>query len=501
MSDDRPDPSQNGSSSSRGGLDDDEREVMASMGSGVERRRTVGGGPGGGIGMPTEEVADFGETMRRLWEILSTERLKLVVVLFLTIASVSMVVVGPKLLGNATDVIVEGVTSPEGIDFGALHQELLFVAGIYLLAWGFAYGQAYLLAGVVQRSMYELRESVEHKINRLPLSYIDRHARGDLLSRVTNDIDNLAQSLQQTVSQIITSFLTLVGVAVMMVVISPILAVAALVTVPVSVWAMKEIGGRARPKFLGQWRHTGDLNAQVEEAFTGHMIVKSFGRQAEVAERFRTTNDQLYDAGFAAQFTSSLIQPVMVFLGNLQYVVIAVVGGIRISSGGISVGELQAFFQYARQFSQPLTQLASMATMFQSGAASLERVIELLDAPEQTPEQVDTPNPPPVRGHVEFDDVTFAYPGAEEPVLRNVSFTAAPGTTTAIIGVTLLAAGLHGYLIAPAYLLDRAMMIGAALCLIKPGLVTDAAGAGLALGALAVQVLRRRAEPVASERS
>ena len=414
---------------------DDERELMASMGTGVERRRTVGGGPGGGIGMPTESVADFGETMRRLWQILTTERLKLVVVLLLTIGSVSMVVIGPKLLGNATDLIVQGVMSPDGIDFAALHRELLFVGSIYLAAWGLAYGQAYMLAGVVQRSMYALRESVEHKINRLPLSYIDQHARGDLLSRVTNDIDNLAQSLQQTVSQIVTSFLTLIGVAVMMFVISPILAVAALITVPLSVWAMKVIGGRARPRFLDQWRHTGDLNAQVEEAFTGHMIVKSFGRQDEVADRFRRTNEQMYDASFAAQFTSSLIQPVMVFLGNVQYVIIAVIGGIRISSGSLTIGELQAFIQYARQFSQPLTQLASMATMFQSGAASLERVIELLDAPEQTAEQDDDPNPPAVVGRVEFDDVTFSYL-PDVPLIEGLSVVAEPGQTIAIVGPT-----------------------------------------------------------------
>ena len=272
-----------------------------------------------------------------------------------------------------------------------------------------AYSQGYILAGVLQRSMFGLREQVEDKINRLPLSYIDRHARGDLLSRVTNDIDNLSQSLQQTTSQILTSLLTLIGVIVMMFVISPLLAAIALVTVPTSVWLMKVIGAKARPKFMAQWRHTGSLNAQAEEVFTGHAIVKSFGRQHDVEERFRRDNDELYEASYIAQFTASLIQPTMVFMGNLQFVLIAVVGGLRISSGAMTVGEMQALIQYARQFSQPLTHLASMTATFQSGIASLERVLELLDADEQTPEQADTVDPAPVRGRIVFDDVHFGY--------------------------------------------------------------------------------------------
>ena len=235
--------------------------------------------------------------------------------------------------------------------------------------------QSYILAGVVQRSMYALRESVERKLNRLPLKYIDGQPRGDLLSRVTNDIDNLSQSLQQTVSNILTSLLTLIGVTVMMFTISPLLAVIALSTVPISLWLMKFIGGKARPRFMSQWRHTGSLNAQAEEVFTGHAIVKSFGRQREAEERFRDDNDQLYEASFAAQFMSNLIMPAMIFMGNIQYVLIAVVGGLRISSGALSVGDMQAMIQYARQFSQPLTNLASMAATFQSGIASLERVL------------------------------------------------------------------------------------------------------------------------------
>ena len=257
----------------------------------------------------------------------------------------------------------------------------MLAAGLYAAAWVLAYGQAYILAGVVQRTMYGLRQSVEDKLNRLPLSYVDRQSRGDLLSRVTNDIDNLAQSLQQTVSQILTSLLTLVGVTVMMFTISPLLAVVALVTVPLSLWTMKVVSVRARPRFISQWRYTGSVNGQTEEVFTGHAIVKTFGRQHDVEARFAADNDALYETSFGAQFTAGTIQPLMVFFGNIQFVLIAVVGGLRISSGAISVGDMQAMMQYARQFSMPLTQLASMTATFQSGIASLERVVELLDAP------------------------------------------------------------------------------------------------------------------------
>ena len=420
-----------GSNGDRRGTTDEEREILEAAGTPQERRQ----GNWGAIGMPTERSDDFALTLRRLWAMLSTERLRLVVVFVLTLVSVAMVVVGPKLLGEATDVIFRGVVTEAGIDFAELHRKLLLVGALYLASLVLSYAQAYILAGVVQRSMHALRESVEAKLNRLPIQYVDRQPRGDLLSRVTNDIDNLAQSLQQTISQILVSTLTLVGVVGMMFSISPYLAVVALVTVPASVWAMKVIGGRARPRFLSQWSNTGALNAQVEEAFTGHSIVKSFGRQREVEERFRQTNDDLFEASFGAQFMVSLIQPAMLFLGNVQYVLIAVVGGLRIASGAITVGDMQAFIQYARQFSQPLTHLASMATVFQSGIASLERVLEFLDAEEQRPELTPTTDPPPVRGRVVFDDVHFSYDPAE-PLIEGLSVVAEPGQTIAVVGPT-----------------------------------------------------------------
>ncbi len=352
-----------------------------------------------------------------------------------TVLSVILVVIGPRLLGEATNIIVEGFSRPDGIDFAALHRQLLITAAVYLASFGLSYTQAYVLAGVVQRSMFALRESVERKLNHLPLSYIDRQARGDLLSRVTNDIDNLSQSLQQTISQILTSLLTLLGVTIMMFTISPLLAIIALFTVPVSVWLMKFIGGKARPRFMAQWRHTGDLNAQAEEVFSGHAVVKSFGRQREAEERFRSDNDKLYEASFSAQFMANLIQPAMLFMGNIQYVLIAVVGGLQISSGALSIGGMQAMIQYARQFSQPLTHLASMAATFQSGIASLERVLELLDAEEQSPEQAPTVDPQPFRGRVVFEDVHFSY-DPDKPLIAGLNVVAEPGQTVAIVGPT-----------------------------------------------------------------
>jgi ATP-binding cassette, subfamily B, multidrug efflux pump len=410
----------------------DDRKLLATAG--TEARR-ASFGPGGGLGMPAERSDKFGETLRRLGEILGTEKPRLFAVFLLTVVSVTLVVIGPKLLGEATNIIVQGAMSGQGIDFGELHSQLITVLIVYVGSFALSYTSSYVLAGVVQRSMFGLREEVERKLNHLPLSYIDRQPRGDLLSRVTNDIDNLSQSLQQTTSQILTSLLTLIGVTIMMFTISPLLALIALTTVPISVLLMKYIGGKARPRFMAQWRHTGDLNAQAEEVFSGHAIVKSFGRQREAEARFRADNDKLYEASFSAQFMANLIQPAMLFMGNVQYILIAVVGGLQISSGSLSVGGMQAMIQYARQFSQPLTHLASMAATFQSGIASLERVLELIDADEQSPEQELTTEPVPVKGRVVFEDVHFSY-DPDKPLITGLNVVAEPGETVAIVGPT-----------------------------------------------------------------
>ena len=304
-----------------------------------------------------------------------------------------------------------------------------------------SYLQSYLLAGVVQRTMFRLRADVEDKLNALPLSYVDRQPRGDLLSRVTNDIDNVAQSLQQTLSQMLTSLLTVVGVLTMMILISPLLALVALLTIPLSVVLTKAIARRSQPRFVAQWRHTGMLNAQVEEAFTGHALVKAFGRQRDVEARFAETNEELFQASFGAQFVSGIIQPTMMFLGNLNFVAIAVIGGLRVSAGAMTIGDIQAFIQYSRQFTQPLTQVASMANILQSGIASAERIFELLDAEEQSPDVpiLDAAHPDGhaggPHGRVEFDHVSFSY-DPRTPLIQDLSLVAEPGRTVAIVGPT-----------------------------------------------------------------
>jgi ATP-binding cassette subfamily B protein len=386
-------------------------------------------------GVPTEKSKDFGKAMRRLLGLMRPEWPIIGVVITFAVTSAVFNVFGPRLLGHATDVIVRGVLGHHGIDFTSLHRTLLQAVALYGASAALSVVVAYLLAGVVQRLMFRLRAAVEDKVNALPLRYIDKQSRGDLLSRVTNDIDNIAQSLQQTMSQMLTSVLLLLGVAVMMFTISPLLAVVALTTVPVSVWSMRIIAARARPKFISQWRNTGLLNAQIEETFTGHAIVKAFGRQREVEQRFRETNDELYEASFGAQFMSSLMQPATMFMGNVQYVIVAVVGGLRVAAGAITVGDIQAFVQYSRTFSMPLTQLASMMNVFQSGIASLERVLEFLDAEEQSADAEPTVDAPPTRGRVAFENVTFSY-DPDKPLIEDLSLVAQPGQTIAIVGPT-----------------------------------------------------------------
>jgi ATP-binding cassette subfamily B multidrug efflux pump len=400
----------------------------------AESRSTMGA-RWSAAGMPAERSEDFRGSTRRLLGRLRPERWGALLVLVLAVASVVMSVLGPRILGAATNIIVDGVQSPEGIDFGALHRVLLGVSVLYLGSGVLAYLQAYLLAGVVQRTMHPLRADVEDKINRLPLSYVDRHARGDLLSRVTNDIDNVAQSLQQTLSQLLVSSLSIVGVVVMMILISPLLALIALTTIPLSIFAMRSITKRSKARFVAQWRHTGSLNAQVEEVFTGHSLVKVFGRQRDVEQRFREKNEELFTASFGAQFISGIIQPAMMFVGNLNYVAIAVIGGLRVASGTMSLGDVQAFIQYSRQFTMPLTQLASMVNVLQSGIASAERVFGLLDADDERPDDVRPLVDERPRGRVEFDHVSFSYDPAN-PLIEDLSLVAEPGQTVAIVGPT-----------------------------------------------------------------
>ena len=391
----------------------------------------------GAFGMPAEKTANFKQIVKRMAGMLRRERFGMVAVFGLAVVSIAMYVIGPKLLGQATDVIFDGLRSggPSSIDFASLHRVLWFVLGLYVAAAAFSYLQGWVLTGIVQRTMYRLREEVEAKLNRLPLKYVDGQPRGDLLSRVTNDMDNLAQGMQQTLSQMLTSTLTLVGTLVMMFVVSWLLALVAVVTIPLSIWSMKAITKRSRGKFVSQWMETGKLNALVEETFTGHNIVKAFGRQAEVEARFRATNAALYDASFGATFISGSIMPSMMLIGNLGFVAIAVVGGLQVASAALTLGAVQAFIQYSRQFSQPLTHMASMVTVFQSGVASAERIFDFLDAEEQSEDPDEALLPDTPAGHIEFERVSFSY-DPDRPLIENLSFDAQPGQTVAIVGPT-----------------------------------------------------------------
>jgi len=422
------------------------------------------------MGQPGEKSMDFGPSAKRLIGRLRPELAYVYAVIALAVVSVVLTVIGPLLLGRATDIIFSGVIgadlSPgattaeavaaarasgndsfadmlsqmsvvpgQGIDFSALRDVILLAVGLFVLASLFTLVQGRLLNALVQRTIFRLRSDVEDKLNRLPLPYFDKQQRGEILSRVTNDIDNVSQSLQQTLSQLLTSLLTVVGVVVMMFVVSPLLALVALVTIPVSMLLTKAIAKRSQKQFIAQWTHTGALNGQIEEAFSGHELVKVFGRQAEVEASFEAKNEQLFQASFAAQFVSGIIMPAMMFIGNLNYVVIAVVGGLRVASGSMSLGDVQAFIQYSRQFTQPLTQLASMANLLQSGVASAERVFELLDAEEHSPDPVRPAEVTDPHGEVVFEHVRFSYE-PETPLIEDLSLTARPGQTVAIVGPT-----------------------------------------------------------------
>ncbi|WP_253779246.1 ABC transporter ATP-binding protein [Goodfellowiella coeruleoviolacea] len=420
--------------------------------------------------MPTEKSLNFKGSSRRLLRMMRPERLLVVAVLALGVIAVALNSVGPRVLGEATDLIFTGVIGAQlpagvskdvlvaglraqgqdtfadmlatmdvvpgqGIDFGAVGQVLLGVLAIFLTASLLQLFQGRLTALVVGRMAYRLREQAETKLARLPLSYFDKQPRGEVLSRTTNDIDNITQTMQQALSQMVTALLTVVGVLAMMLWISPLLALVAVVTVPVSVVVATTIGKRAQPQFIKQWATTGKLNAHIEEMYTGHTLVKVFGRQQQAADVFAEHNNALFASSFRAQFISGFIQPAMMFIGNLNYVLVAVIGGLRVASGSLSLGEVQAFIQYSRQFTQPITQVASMANLLQSGVASAERVFDLLDADEQEPDPAQPQRPERVTGRVAFENVSFRYE-PDKPLIENLSLTVEPGQTVAIVGPT-----------------------------------------------------------------
>jgi ATP-binding cassette, subfamily B, multidrug efflux pump len=432
-------------------------------------QHTPGMGPPGLIGTG-EKAKDFKGSFKRLVARLRAEYRIIAVVIILAVISVAFTIAAPKILAQATDLIFEGaisaqlpagvtqeqviagleaqgqdqlarmlsnmdLTPGQGVDFAAVGRVLLIVAAIYLLSSLFAWLQGYLMAGVVQRVVYELRREVDQKLSRLPLKYFDDHPRGEILSRVTNDIDNIQQTMQQTLTQIITSLLTLVGVLAMMFWISPILAVIAIVTVPISVALAMVIARRSQKQFAVQWERTGTLNAHVEEMFTGHNIVKIFGRQRQAIARFDEENVALYDASFKAQFISGIIMPTMMFIGNLRYVAVCVVGGLQVANGVISLGNVQAFIQYSQQFGQPITQTASVINILQSAVASAERVFELLDEAEERPEVAAPIVLRHPKGRISLEHVSFRYL-ADTPLIEDLNLEVEPGQTVAIVGPT-----------------------------------------------------------------
>jgi ABC-type multidrug transport system fused ATPase/permease subunit len=433
--------------------------------------RPMGRSMGGIVQAPTERSRDFKGSAMRLVKRLTPQRKMTAAVLLLGVAGIAIGVIGPRILGHATDLLFNGVIGRElpagitkeqaiqaarargdntfgdllsgmnvvpgrGVDFDAVGRTLLLALGLYLIAALLVWLQARLLNVVVQRTMVRLRSDVEDKVHRMPLSYFDSRQRGEVLSRVTNDVDNIQSSLSLTIAQLLTSVLTVVAVLVMMLTISPLLTLITVLTVPLSLLATRAIARRSQRLFVAQWRNTGRLNAHVEETYSGFTVVKTFGHREIAEDKFRELNGEVYQASFGAQFLSGLVSPATTFIGNLSYVAVAVVGGIQVATGQITLGSIQAFIQYVRQFNQPLTQVAAMYNTLQSGIASAERVFDLLDADEQPP---DPPTPVPVDprglGRVEFDHVHFAYrPGT--PVIENLSLVAEPGSTVAIVGPT-----------------------------------------------------------------
>ena len=418
----------------------------------------------------TEKPRNMGQALRRFGPWLRPERGIAMLVLVLGAASVFLTVLGPKLLGNATNLVFAGfissripagvtqaeaiarlraagqstqadllasltLTPGQGVDFTALARLLAIVGLVYIAASVLAWAQNFLMSGVTQRTMYRLREEVDRKLGRLPLSYFDSTPRGDLLSRVTNDIDNIAMTMQQTLTQLVTAVLTVLGVLAMMLWISWVLALISLLTVPLSFIVTALIARRSRPHFSAQWKWTGTLNAHVEEMFSGHDLVRLYGHRARSIEDFDRANERMAESSFKAQFISGIIQPALMLVSNLNYVAIAVIGGLRVASGAMSLGDVQAFIQYSRQFTMPITQIAGVANLLQSGAASAERVFELLDAPDEEP---DPREPAPLAdpsGRITFEHIAFRYV-ADTPLIEDLSLEAVPGQTIAIVGPT-----------------------------------------------------------------
>ncbi len=399
-----------------------------------------GGGPGGGnMMMMGEKPKNFKVTFRRLLGYLKPRRTALIAVFIAAILSTIFMIAGPKIMGTAITELFEGAYAKfQGvpgaeIDFTKIGQILLVLAGLYVISSLFSYIQQYIMSSVAQKTVYDLREDVNQKLERLPLKYYDGRPNGETLSRVTNDIDTIGSTLQQSVTSFITSIVTIVGILIMMLTISPLLTLISLVSLPLSIFAIRPILKRSQKYFADQQRTLGQLNGHVEEMYTGHPVVKAFGHERKAVEQFDAVNDELYEAGRKAQFISGIIMPMMMFIGNISYVLISVVGGILVTQRSISIGDIQAFITYTRQFTQPITQTANIANIVQSTVAAAERVFELLDEEEEVKE-VTTHQLAKADGAVAFEHVDFGY--GEQLLIEDMNIDVKPGQTVAIVGPT-----------------------------------------------------------------
>nr|WP_238322998.1 ABC transporter ATP-binding protein [Gorillibacterium massiliense] len=394
---------------------------------------------------PTEKAKDFKGTMKRLIRYLKPHQYRLFSVFLLAIVSTVFSIYSPKIMGKATTRLFEGLMAKLSkvpgakVDFDYVGNIMLILIGLYILSALFSYLMQYIMAGVAQRTVYDLRQEVNDKLNRLPLKYFDGRTHGEILSRVTNDIDNISNTLQQSLTQLITSIVTLIGVIVMMLTISPWLTLIAIVTIPGSAFITKIVASKSQGYFKSQQTVLGELNGHVEEMYTGHKIVKAFGREQESLDHFNEVNEKLYESGWRAQFVSGLIMPLLSFVNNIGYVAICVVGGIFVTHGRITIGDIQAFFQYSRMFTQPIVQTANIANILQSTVASAERVFELLDEQEQIPEVVaslvNEEQEVVHAGEVHFEHVQFGY-DPEKPLIKDMNIDVKPGQTVAIVGPT-----------------------------------------------------------------
>ncbi len=409
----------------------------------MSKERSSQRGPGGFgspmANVPHQKVKNFKITFKRLIRYLAPYKARLFTVFMAAVLGTVFTIVGPKILGKATTKIFEGVIAKNagigGIDFDYLFKILVMLVCLYIISASFTFIQQYLMASVAQSTVYTLRKEAEDKISKLPLKYFDGTSTGEILSRVINDVDNISTTLQQSLTQIITSVFTLIGITVMMLTISPVMTVILLCTLPVSGIITVKIAKRSQKHFGGQQEKLGILSAHVEETYTGHEVVKAFGREPNVSEKFKEINERLYDSAWRAQFISGIIMPLMNFVNNIGYVLICVIGGVMVTQGRINVGDIQAFIQYVRQFSQPISQTANIANIIQSTVASAERVFELLDEEEQVPEAVNPKDIQNPQGNVRFDHVAFGYK-ENSLLIEDLNVEVKAGQKVAIVGPT-----------------------------------------------------------------